>query len=306
MTHAKKTSVAEPIGVLCGGFSSEREISLRSGQGVFHSLHDLGYNVQFIDIRTPDCARLIQNSGIRTAFIALHGAFGEDGAVQSLLDGLRIPYTGSRAAASRLCIDKQKAKERLAVENIPVPKGYTLPSGQPAALDGLGFPFVVKPLRQGSSIGMTLVENAADWGPALREAGRFDESILCEEYLSGAELTVGILDDAPLPVIQVVPQRRFYDYTAKYTPGMTQYLVPAPVDARTAQQAQSIAVNAHQALGCHSFSRVDMILTKDRGPVVLEVNTVPGLTATSLLPKAAAAVGISFGRLCERLLSSAI
>ncbi|MBI4313379.1 MAG: D-alanine--D-alanine ligase [Candidatus Omnitrophica bacterium] len=302
----KKTAIAEPIGVLCGGFSAEREISLRSGQGVFHGLGDLGYNVQCIDVQSADCAGLIRNSGVRTAFVALHGIFGEDGAVQTLLDALRIPYTGSRAPASQLCMDKQKTKERLIAEKIPVPRGYTLPAGRPAALDGLSFPFVVKPLRQGSSIGMTLVENAAGWVPALNEAGRFDDSVLCEEYLTGPELTVGILDDAPLPVIQVVPQRRFYDTTAKYTPGMTQVLVPAPIEGKLAAQAQTVALKAHQALGCRSFSRVDMILTQHRGPVVLEVNTVPGLTATSLLPKAAAAVGISFSRLCERLLFSAV
>lgn len=300
-----QVAVEQPIGVLCGGPSSEREISLRSGQGVFHSLHDLGYDARFIDIQSADCANLLKSSGIRTAFIALHGTFGEDGTVQSILDQLKISYTGSRAEASRLCMDKQQAKKSLAAAGIAVARGYILPAGRPAALDGLGFPLVVKPVRQGSSIGMTLVENPAGWPAALSEAGRFDTTILCEEYLDGPELTVGILDDAPLPVIQVVPQRRFYDYVAKYTPGMTQYLVPAPIDAETARQAQEVALRAHRALGCRSFSRADMILTKDRGLVVLEVNTIPGLTATSLLPKAAAAVGISFARLCERLLASA-
>ena len=302
-----RAEVPGPIGVLCGGPSAEREISLRSGQAVWRALSDLGYAPRLFDVRTADdCTAIVGAIGIRTAFVALHGPFGEDGTVQGILESLGVAYTGSGVAASRLAMDKSAAKLRMTAAGIPVPQGYTVPSTGQAALDGLGFPLVVKPARQGSSIGLTIIEAAAAWPSALAEAGRYDTLVVCEEYVAGMELTVGILDQQPLPVVQVVPQRRFYDYVAKYTPGMTQYLVPAPLTPSAAEQVQAVALQAHRALGCHGFSRVDLILSPDRGPIVLEVNTIPGLTATSLLPKAAAAAGLSFPHLCERLLASAV
>jgi len=323
-----RVPVPSPIGILCGGPSAERVISLRSGQAVWQALRDLRYDAWLIDISSADCTVQLRAAGIRTAFIALHGPFGEDGTVQTLLESLGISYTGSGIMASRLAMDKAAAKLRLHAAGVPVPKGYTVRGGQgtasdgleavssgqeargaprerASASDGLGFPLVVKPVRQGSSLGLTIVEHEAEWPAALAEAGRYDTTVLCEEYLCGPELTVGVVDDAPLPVIQVVPQRRFYDYVAKYTPGMTQYLVPAPLAREVAARVQALAIQAHRVLGCHRFSRVDLMLTPDRGPMVLEVNTVPGLTATSLLPRAAVAAGISFAGLCERLLASA-
>ena len=302
-----RVDVPVPIGVLCGGPSAEREISLRSGQAVWRALSDLGYPARLLDLRgTDDDASAVRAAGIQTAFVALHGPFGEDGTVQGILESLGIAYTGSGVEASRLAMDKAAAKIQMTAAGIPVPQGYTVSTSGRAALDGLGFPLVVKPARQGSSIGLTIIEETAAWPAALAEAGRYDTLVVCEEYVQGMELTVGILDQAPLPVVQVIPQRRFYDYVAKYTPGMTDYLVPAPLTPSVAEQVQAVALRAHRTLGCHGFSRVDLILAPDRGPVVLEVNTIPGLTATSLLPKAAAAAGLSFPQLCERLLASAV
>lgn len=300
-----RIEVPTPIGVLCGGPSAEREISLRSGRAVWQALQELGYPVQFLDVPQAACGEILKRSGIRTAFLALHGAFGEDGSVQVLLESLGILYTGSRVAASRLAFDKAAAKACLHRAGIAVPRGYTLSAGSPAMINGLGLPLVVKPSHQGSSIGLSIVEEQTQWPKALAEAFRYDTTVVCEEHVVGPELTVGILDETALPVIQVVPQRRFYDYVAKYTPGMTQYLVPAPLDARTTAQVQAVALVSHRVLGCHGFSRVDLLLAP-QGPVVLEVNTIPGLTATSLLPKAACAAGLSFPRMCERMLASAI
>lgn len=329
--------IPTPIGVLCGGPSSEREISLRSGQAVWRALQALRYDVQLLELEGADCAAVLRASGIRTAFIALHGAFGEDGTVQALLESLGILYTGSGVAASRLAMDKAAARTRLAAAGLAVAAGALVPiewltsegkgprgnhgfplevTGKLAmeitrwlAAHGLRLPVVVKPVRQGSSIGLTIVETPGQWPAALEEAARYDTHILCEEYLPGPEVTVGILGETALPIVQVVPQRRFYDYVAKYTPGMTQYLVPAPLAAPLAVRVQALARQAHHALGCEGFSRVDLIVPEgspERPPVVLEVNTIPGLTATSLLPKAAAAIGISFPELCERLLQSAV
>ncbi|MBI4226884.1 MAG: D-alanine--D-alanine ligase [Candidatus Omnitrophica bacterium] len=301
--------VPAPIGVLCGGPSTEREISRRSGQAVWRALRELGYDARLIDLPAMDSASALRAAGIRTAFIALHGAFGEDGAVQTLLESLGIGYTGSGVAASRLAIDKPATRARLAACDVPVAAGGLVSSGSPptwVAAHHVRFPVVVKPARQGSSIGLTIVESPDRWPAALAEAARYDAQIVCEEYLEGPEVTVGILGDAALPVVQVVPQRRFYDYVAKYTPGMTQYLVPAPLEAALTAQVQATALRAHRALACEGFSRVDLIAPVGRPPVVLEVNTIPGLTATSLLPKAAAAAGLAFPQLCERLLASAL
>lgn len=314
-----RVQVPAPIGVLCGGPSAEREISRRSGQAVWRALQGLGYPVRLVELPPADCAGArgsaspgasrcagpLRQAGIRTAFIALHGPFGEDGTVQALLESLGVIYTGSGVAASRLASDKGAAKQRLRERGVPVPRGDALAASPPAPLDGLGFPFVVKPARQGSSFGLTIVDRPEDWPAALAEAARYDTTILREEYLPGPELTVGVLDGAPLPVLQVVPHRRCYDYLAKYTPGLTEYLVPAPLPPAITEVVQTTAVRAHRALGCRGFSRVDLILTSDRGPIVLEVNTIPGLTTMSLLPKAAAAAGLSFPQLCERLLASA-
>lgn len=297
------------IGVLCGGPSTEREISIRSGQAVHEALRSLGLPSALV-ILSADPERIpdeIRSAGIGCAFIALHGCFGEDGAVQSLLERMGIPYTGSSVEACRYGMDKLFSRRRWAAEGLPVPHWRLAdPSGLIADAKFLGFPVVVKPRAQGSSLGICIVDSPEDLPRAAQEAGRFGADLLVEEYLAGPELTVGILDGMPLPVLQIVPRRRFYDFVAKYTAGMTEYRVPAPLPESDRLAAQDLALRAHEALGCRSFSRVDMILVEGRGPVLLELNPVPGMTPASLLPKAAAAAGIPFPELCRRMLASAL
>lgn len=298
----------DSIGVLCGGPSAEREISLRSGQAVHEALLSLRLPSALIVLsrETAEIPDQVKRSGIRCAFIALHGTFGEDGSIQAILEQLGIPYTGSSVEACRYAMDKVHSRRRWLSQGLPVPRWEQVDSR--GALDPnlrLVFPLVVKPNSEGSSFGMTIVDSAEGLPAAIEQAARYGREILLEEFLPGPELTVGILDDQPLPVIQVVPKRRFYDTVAKYTPGMTEYKVPAPIPDSVRVAAQDLALRAHQALGCRCFSRIDMILTEQRGPVLLELNAIPGMTPTSLLPKAAASAGIDFPQLCQRMLNSA-
>lgn len=301
--------MTDKIGVLCGGPSREREISLRSGRAVHEALRSLGLPAVLVSLsrETERIPEEIRAAGIGCAFIALHGFFGEDGAVQSLLEEMRIPYTGSRPEACRLGLDKVTSRRRWQAAGLPVPGWREADRSSAIARAGeMSFPLVVKPVSEGSSLGMSIVDSFEQLPAAVGQAASFgDGRILLEEYLPGPELTVGILEERPLPVIQIVPKRRFYDYTAKYTPGQTQYLVPAPLPPATAQEVQEIARRAHETLGCRSFSRVDLILAEGRRPVLLELNIIPGMTETSLLPKAAAATGVSFPELCHRMLNSA-
>ena len=298
----------ERVGVLCGGPSREREISLRSGRAVHEALRSLGHPSVLLTL-SQDPAQIpeeIRAAGLGCAFIALHGRFGEDGTVQSLLEEMRIPYTGSPPEACRFGMDKASSRLKWLAAGLPVPRWKEAnPLSAAARASELKLPLVVKPVSEGSSLGMSIVDSGQDLQAALEQAAVFGDRILLEEYLAGPELTVGILEDQPLPVIQIVPKRRFYDYVAKYTPGMTEYLVPAPLPQATARAAQEIAGRAHETLGCRSFSRVDLILAEGRGPVLLELNVIPGMTETSLLPKAAAAVGIPFAELCRQMLNSA-
>ncbi len=297
------------IGVLCGGPSAEREISLRSGKAVYEALRSKGLPVSLV-VLSENLSRISQelkDSGISRAFIALHGSFGEDGTIQALLENLGIPYTGSEVEASRYAMDKIAARRRWIAAKLPVPHLILAePVNAVTRAREMKFPLMVKPVAQGSSFGMSIVDSAEQLPAAAQKAGEYGEEIILEEYLPGPELTVSILDGKPLPVIQIVPKNRFYDYEAKYTPGMTEYRVPAPLSEADTRSIQELALKAHQALGCGSYSRVDLILVPDRGPVLLEINTIPGMTETSLLPKAAAAAGISFPELCARILESAV
>jgi D-alanine-D-alanine ligase len=291
------------IGVLMGGPSAEREVSLRSGKAILEALLERGYDARPVELGMPTKEEL-KSLGIDTAFIALHGTFGEDGQIQSMLEEVNIPYTGSKVRASRLGMDKVASRKLFEENKLFVPRYEVLTNGTRPAL-GFGKQIVVKPSAQGSSVGVTIVEKQEDMEEAIDKAFGFGEAVILEEFIEGKELTVGILDDKPLPVIQLVPKRKFYDEVAKYTSGMTEYLVPAPISKLESDMAQDAAVRAHKCLGCASFSRVDMILSRDERAVVLEVNTIPGMTQLSLLPKAASAAGISFAELCERMLKSA-
>jgi len=299
------------IGVLMGGISEEREISLKSGKAVYQSLKQAGFEVLPIEINSQDIPENIQkikSSNIDVAFIALHGRFGEDGTIQKILEDLNIPYTGSGILASKLALDKVLSRQRFVAWGLDVPDYIVMEKDKfdKGAIfsAGLTFPLVVKPSSQGSSIGLSIAEDEKSLIEAIDLAFSFDDKIIIERYIKGREMTVGILEENPLPVIEIIPKKRFFDYEAKYTLGLTEYVVPAKIDIETASKIQASALNAHRSLGCYGFSRVDMIL-KNPKVYVLEVNTIPGLTETSLLPKAAKAVGISFLELCLKLIDSA-
>ena len=302
-----------------GGTSAEHAISVKSGQGVVASLTRRGWHVNAILI--PQALTLeeasqfarhaLQEADADVAFIALHGPFGEDGTVQAVCEELQVAYTGSDAKASRLGLDKVTSRLRFEQAGLRVPRWRLLNPADRASLDGciaqLGLPVVIKPTSQGSSLGVSIVAHHGELAQALEEAARYDSRVLVEEFIAGRELTVGIVGDEALPLVEIRPMaHRFFDYTAKYTPGETEYLVPAMLDAPLTQRAQAAGLRAHQALGCRHFSRVDLILNQAGEPVILEVNTIPGLTPTSLLPKAAACAGMSYDALCERLVLMAL
>lgn len=311
-TKHQRPSKFGKIGVLMGGPSTERDISLKSGKAVYESLKDFGLPVSAIDIKTDDREEninLIKSYKIDCAFIALHGRFGEDGGIQEILERLGVPYTGSGKEASSLAMDKIASRKIFQLHGLKVP-GYKVIERiafeiNHEALDNMNLPLVVKPARQGSSIGLSIVDKGRDLHKAVNLAFRFDERVIIEDYIEGREVTVGILDEQALPVIEIIPKKRFFDYEAKYRAGMTDYVVPAKLEERIAKTIQSTALSTHKLLGCFGFSRVDMILNEDSIPFVLEVNSIPGLTTTSLLPKAAKKVGIEFTQLCLKLIELA-
>ncbi len=310
----RKTQIANNfgrVGVLMGGPSTEREISLKSGREVCRNLKEKGLDVLAIDIKTDDLAgnaRKIRSSKIDIAFIALHGRFGEDGGIQEILQDLNIPYTGSGILASRLALDKAASRQIFELYGLTVPRYKVVHHlsyhRDYLGLDNLHFPLVVKPATHGSSIGLSIVKRRKKLTQAIELAFSIDERIIIEEYIRGREITGGILAEMSLPLIEIIPKNIFFDYEAKYKPGLTSYVVPARLDKKIKDMIQNTALLAHRCLGCFGFSRVDMIL-RDNLSYVLEVNTIPGLTSTSLLPKAASATGISFGQLCIKLLKLA-
>ncbi|MDD5155564.1 MAG: D-alanine--D-alanine ligase [Candidatus Omnitrophica bacterium] len=300
------------IGVLMGGPSTEREVSLKSGKAVCDSLKAHGAQIYGIDITTDnrqENIRLIKSYDLDCAFIALHGRFGEDGQIQELLDELKIPYTGSGALASKLAMDKAASLHVFEVSGLTIPRYEVVdissysPSWKMRAKSG--FPLVVKPANHGSSIGLSIIDEVRQLDSAVALAFSFDSRVIIQEYIPGREITVGILDNEVLPVIEIIPSRRFFDYKAKYQPGLTDYIVPARLDEAVVKRAQETALSAHLALGCFGCSRVDMILDKYDIPFILEINTIPGLTQTSLLPKAAKVAGIDFTNLCIKLIELA-
>jgi D-alanine-D-alanine ligase len=295
------------VGVLAGGPSNERDISLKSGKAVYNALISEGIDAIFIDVY-DNIHDIIKNNKIDVAFIALHGRFGEDGTVQRILESAGIPYTGSGPNASRIALDKIASKEIFKTRNIPTPEYVVLEKIGFSIKDaaGLGLPLVVKPQFEGSSIGLSVVKEEKDLKWAIDKAFEFGPKALLEKYVEGRELTVGILDDKALPVIEIVPKDRVYDYKAKYSDPNTQYLVPAPINEDAFVRAKELGLKAHTGLGCRGFSRVDMMMDKDGNIFVLEVNTIPGMTERSLLPKAASAIGLNFSKLCIKLIENAL
>lgn len=293
------------IGVLLGGLSSERDVSLRTGGAVVKALQSRGYDVRAIDVGR-DLARVLSTDPVDVAFIALHGRWGEDGCIQGLCESLFIPYTGSGVLASAAAMDKVFTKRVFLAEDIPIADHVVFARGEPVSLDAVpfGLPCVVKPSREGSSVGVSVVKTAAEFLPAVAEAAKHAGEVLVEKYVKGREVNVAVLFGKPLGAIEIRPSREFYDYTAKYTPGSTQYLYPAPLPPDVYEMVQQMGARAHKALGCDGATRADLIVTEG-SMIVLEVNTLPGMTETSLLPKIAAGQGIDFPTLCERLLCGA-
>lgn len=298
------------VAVLMGGISAEREVSLRSGRAVAGALRERGHEVVEIDLRSEDIA-LVVEARPEVAFVALHGEFGEDGGVQALLEEEGIPYTGSGVQASRAGMDKMASKCFFVTHDVPTPPFRLVTATQEwnyvvEAVEGVGVPLVVKPLRQGSSIGVSLVKEKDDVVTALSRAFKYGHQALLERYIEGREFTVGMLKDAPLPVIELRPKRSFFNYEAKYVDTETEFITQPELSHEMYDRLQEISAAAHAALDCRHVSRADLLLESDGCPYVLEVNTIPGFTERSLLPLAAREAGMDFPDLCERIMEMAI
>lgn len=283
------------IVVLMGGPGSEREVSLRSGAAVAAAFRAGGYRVTEVEVLGTDLD-LPPDTGLCVNMI--HGTFGEDGRLQDLLDARGIAYTGEGAAGSRLAFDKKESKRRFEQAGVPTPRWEMIAAGSRPSLP---LPLVVKAPREGSSVGVHIVRQAAELEAALADCAALDREILVEEFVEGRELTVGVVGDLALPVIEIRPHEGFYDYAHKYTKGASDYFCPAPLEDAVTQRVQKAALDAHRSLDLEVYSRVDILLRADGSPCVLETNTIPGMTETSLLPKAASAAGLSFLGLCEEI-----
>ncbi|MCX7703838.1 MAG: D-alanine--D-alanine ligase [Planctomycetota bacterium] len=299
------------VGVIMGGTSSEREISIKTGKAVASALNEAGYIVKEI-LLNEDSIEAVEKEKIDVAFIAMHGRFGEDGELARLLEERKIPYTGSGPEGAKIAMDKVLTKKSFESFGVPTAEYIVLDSsisGEEAdwfiKRHLSGYPVVVKPAREGSSVGVSIVDMRSELNDALSTAFRFDNKVLVEKYISGRELTCGILDGRALPLIELRPSKRFFDYKAKYEDPGTLYIVNPRLEPRLYRLCQEIALCAHIAVGARDFSRVDMIL-QERKVFVLEVNTIPGLTERSLLPKAAAAIGVDYQTLCIRMLEMAL
>lgn len=290
------------ITVMLGGASAEREVSLRSGAAVARALRARGHTVHELD-PTPGAWRL--PPGTEVVFLALHGTYGEDGTVQRELEALGVPFTGCDSASSRIAFDKALTKERLLAAGVPTPRHFVFHEPTPNWPPGWAPPVVLKPLRQGSSVGLEYVESADQLAAALQRALRFDSEVLMEERIDGREATVAILNDRALPVVEVRPKQGGFDYANKYTPGRTEFFCPGRFDAATTARLQRVSLDAFHAVGGRDYARVDVMVSRSGQPLVLEVNTLPGMTELSLFPKAAAAAGIAFGELCEQMIALA-
>ncbi|GJQ57289.1 MAG: D-alanine--D-alanine ligase [Candidatus Scalindua sp. AMX11] len=306
------------VAVLMGGLSPEREISLLSGQAVLRALRKSNNSV--VEIVVNDyLVNEIDDHDIDVAFIALHGCFGEDGGIQEVLESKRIPYTGSGVSASRLAMDKVKSKNAFKIANIQTPDYCAVPmklgmSEIIERVEKIILPVVVKPIGAGSSVGISLIKEYDELREGVSNARLYDEQILIEKFIEGRELTVGILNDLPLPIIEIKSESLFYDYDAKYRDKRTQYITLKSADKLSESslphalyaRVQELAMGAHKSLGCRDFSRVDLILNKEGDIYVLEVNTIPGFTERSLLPKAASAQGVGFVELCNAIVKNAL
>ena len=291
------------VGVLMGGMSSERPISLKSGKAVAEALRSRGYSVVEIDVGPSTPAELVEHK-VDVAWLALHGSFGEDGCIQGLLEIMRIPYTGSGVRASAIAMDKIATKRLLRGTAVNLPDDTVWRTGD-AIPDDLRYPVVTKTPNGGSTIGIHICNDKQELRAALEDCGQFEADVLLEQFVAGREITVAVLDGAALPVVEIRPLSGHFDFEAKYTKGQTEYLVPAPIDPVIAATAQQHAEIAYRTVGLSGVSRADFIVDAEGIPWFLEINTIPGMTATSLTPMSAGATGISFEDLVEMSVKTA-
>lgn len=301
------------VALLSGGTSGEREVSLASGKGAQQALTAAGFSVTMLDPAEKEDLKTLIDGEFDVAFICLHGKWGEDGTIQGFLEVAGVPYTGSNVWGSALSMDKAKAKLFYEMDAIKTPQALVLDSAKEYSVDSIkekvGFPCVVKPGSEGSALGVFIVEEETALKKALEAAFELDREVLVERYIQGKELTVAVLgneEPEALPIIEIVPRNEFYDFDAKYAPGGSQHLCPAPLNEDITATVQKIAVAAHKALGCRGMSRSDFILDSAGEVWILETNTIPGMTETSLLPDAARAAGMEFSELCSKLIDLAL
>ncbi|MGD0812970.1 MAG: D-alanine--D-alanine ligase [Verrucomicrobiota bacterium] len=291
------------ITVMLGGPSAEREVSLRSGAAVARALRSLGHTVHELDPQQPSW---ILPPGTDVVFLALHGSYGEDGTVQEQLEILRVPYTGCGPEASRVAFDKVLAKKHFIKAGVPTPRFTVIDSPQAGWPVGWQPPVVLKPSRQGSSVGLQFVEETGQWQTALADAFRHDTQVLMEERIAGRETTVGILAGRALPVAEVRVKKGHFDYSNKYTPGAVEHFCPADFPPEVTARIQGAALDAFHAVGGRDYARVDVMVCDNGDPFVLEVNTLPGMTDVSILPEAAAAAGVGYAALCQQFVDMAL
>lgn len=295
-------TLPKKIAVLMGGPGSERDVSLATGRGVVNALRSVGANVVEVDVRDENFKL---PEGVDLAFITIHGTFGEDGQIQRILESRGVPYTGDGVAESEAAFDKIATKKKFQEHGVATPKWEVIEAGQ---RPGLPIPIVVKPPRQGSTVGIHIIKSEADLAAALAKAAAYDRELLVEQFIPGRELTIGILGDQVLPILEIIPKGGFYDFTNKYpflnpqAGGGAEHVCPASIDPGKTKEIQELALRAHRAIGLKVYSRVDIILPENGAPTVLEANTIPGMTEASLLPEAAAAAGISYADLCLRII----
>ncbi|MEW6189001.1 MAG: D-alanine--D-alanine ligase [Actinomycetota bacterium] len=305
------------VAVLMGGRSAEREISIMTGEEIYKALVQKGYPAVKVYL-DENVVENLKREKVDVVFIALHGRYGEDGTVQGMLEILGLPYTGSGVLASALGINKIMAKRIFKASSVNTADFCTISqeeykkdptSVREKVIEEIGFPMVIKPAREGSTIGLSVVQKSDQLDAALQDAFEYDEQLLVEKFIEGTEVTVGILGDKDpeaLPTLEIVSKKGIYDYQAKYTPGMSEHIIPARIPSEHRRAVQEMAIKAHKALGCRGFSRVDAIVTREGIPYILEVNTIPGMTSLSLFPDAARVAGIAFPDLVSRIVEMAL
>ena len=296
------SALPKKIAVLMGGPGSERDVSMATGKGVAKALRSLGADVTEVDVKGADFEL---PAGTELAFIAIHGTFGEDGQVQQILEDRGVLYTGEGVAESELAFNKIRSKEAFHQHNVTTPYWQIITSGQRPTTP---IPFVIKAPRQGSTVGIHIIRNEREVDAAIADASTYDRELLVEKFIAGRELTIGILGEQALPIIEIIPKGGFYDFTNKYpflnpaAGGGAEHVCPAKIPDDKTRAIQELALRAHRALGLKVYSRVDVMLPEEGEPTVLEINTIPGMTEASLLPEAAAVAGISYPELCRRII----